>query len=261
MPVPIDPGDLPSSPVDAPLPAPPLPADRDIAGRNAIDLSADDEAHPHDVETASEAAVPHAPPSWAPLTLVAFVGLIICTNVANGVWVRLVNDNPEGLLVLSSRLRYLVLVVADGMSPVTFVVIGTIRIAAAFVVCHLIGRAYRDQALSWFTRFLGVTPQALDAYNRNFSKLEIGLIPFFAGSNIVAVLTGVHRTPPARLAVLLGVGIAGRLALMWWLAKTFEGPLVDALDFLQRYQWWALGISVALVLLVNARNFRRGGTG
>ena len=84
------------------------------------------------------------------------------------------------------------------------------------------------------------------------------MIPFFAGSNIVAVLTGVHRTPPVRLAVLLGLGIAGRLALMWWLAKTFEEPLLDVLDFLQRYQWWALGISVAIVLLVNLRNFRRG---
>ncbi|CAN5696521.1 MAG: hypothetical protein ACR2HP_07795 [Ilumatobacteraceae bacterium] len=210
-------------------------------------------------DTVAAAISPHRPPSWAPLTLVAFVALIICTNVANAVWAQWVNTRPEALLALSSRQRYLVLVVAGGISPWTYIVIGTLRIAAAFVVCHLIGRAYRDQALSWFTRFLGVTPQALAAYQRNFGKLEIGLIPFFAGSNIVAVLTGVHRTPPARLAVLLGVGIAGRLALMWWLAKTFEEPLLDVLDFLQRYQWWALGISVALVLLVNARNFRRGG--
>ena len=45
---------------------------------------------------------------------------------------------------------------------------------------------------------------------------------------------------------------------MWWLAKAFEEPLLDVLDFLQRYQWWAIGISVALVLIVNLRNFRRG---
>ena len=212
-----------------------------------------------DDETIEAAVHPHSPPAWAPLTLVAFVALIICTNVANGVWAQWVNSRPEALLALSSRQRYLVLVVAGGISPLTYVVIATLRIALAFVVCHMIGRAYRDQALSWFTRFLGVTPRSLAAYQRNFGKLELGLIPFFAGSNIVAVLTGVHRTPPARLAALLAVGIAGRLALMWWLAKTFEEPLLDVLDFLQRYQWWALGISVALVLLVNARNFRRGG--
>ena len=205
-----------------------------------------------------EAPAPHTPPWWAPLTLVAFVALIICTNVANGVWASWVNNRPEALLLLSSRQRYLVLVVAGGISPFTYAVIATVRIAAAFIVCHLIGRAYRETALSWFTRYLGFTPEALDVYNRNFSKAEIGLIPFFAGSNIVAVLTGIHRTPPLRLAVLLGLGIAGRLALMWWLAKTFEAPLLDILDFLQRYQWWALGISIALVLLINLRNFRRG---
>jgi hypothetical protein len=190
--------------------------------------------------------------------LVAFVGLIICTNVANVVWASWADDNPAGLIALSSRQRYLVLAVAGGISPLAYAVIGALRIAAAFVVCHLIGRAYREQALSWFTRYLGLTDEAIEVYNRGFSAAEIGLIPFFAGSNIVAVLTGIHRTPPARLAVLLGLGIAGRLALMWYLAQTFEDELLDVLGFLQRYQWWALGISVAAVLAINLRNFRRG---
>ena len=61
-----------------------------------------------------------------------------------------------------------------------------------------------------------------------------------------------------RLAVLLGLGVAGRLALMWWLAKAFESQLLDILGFLQRYQWWALGLSLLVVVGVNARNLRRG---
>jgi hypothetical protein len=190
--------------------------------------------------------------------LVAFVGLVICTNVANVVWATWADDNPAGLIALSSRQRYLVLAVAGGISPLAFAIIGAARIAIAFVVCHLIGRAYREQALTWFTRYLGFTDEALDTYNRGFSAAEIGLIPFFAGSNIVAVLTGIHRTPPVRLAVLLAVGIAGRLVLMWYLAKTFEDQLLDALKFTGRYQWWVLGLSLAIVLAVNFRNFRRG---
>ena len=190
--------------------------------------------------------------------LVAFVGLVICTNVANVVWASWADDNPAGLIALSSRQRYLVLAVAGGISPLAFAIIGAARIAIAFVVCHLIGRAYSEQALTWFTRYLGFTDEALETYNRGFSAAEIGLIPFFAGSNIVAVLTGIHRTPPVRLAVLLTVGIAGRLILMWYLAKTFEDQLLDALRFTGRYQWWALGISLALVLAVNFRNYRRG---
>ena len=112
--------------------------------------------------------------------------------------------------------------------------------------------------MTWFTRYLGVTREALDTYNRGFARAEIFLIPFFAGSNIVAVLTGVHRTRPAKLAGLLAIGIAGRLALMWWLAKTFEDQLLDILGVIQRYQWWVVIVSVGLVVLVNVRNFRRG---
>jgi hypothetical protein len=200
-----------------------------------------------------------ARPWWGPVALVALVALIVCTNVANVVWASWSDDNPAGLIALSSRQRYLVLAVAGGISPFAYAVIGAVRIATAFVVCHLVGRAYREQALTWFKRYLGLTDEALEVYNRGFTAAEIGLIPFFAGSNIVAVLTGIHRTPPLRLAVLLGVGIAGRLVLMWYLAQAFEDELLDILGFLQRYQWWLFAISLAAVLAVNFRNFRRRG--
>ena len=199
---------------------------------------------------------PHIRPAWAPLTLVAFVLLVIATNVASGVWARWVETNPEGLLMLSSRNRYLALTLAAGVPVGTYVLIGFVRIGAAFLVCHMIGRAYHNDAISWFRKFLGVKPDTIDSFNRGFARAEWVLIPFFAGSNIVAALSGVHRTPPVRLAVLLSVGIAGRLTLMWWLARTFESQLVDFLGWLQRYQWWAVGISIALVLIINVRNLR-----
>lgn len=202
------------------------------------------------------ADAPHVRPAWAPLTLVAFVTLVIATNVASGVWARWVETNPEGLLALSSRNRYLALTLAAGVPVWVYVVIGFVRISAAFVVCHLIGRAYHNDAIGWFRKYLGVGGDKIDGFNRGFSKAEWFLIPFFAGSNIVAALSGVHRTPPIRLAALLSIGIAARLALMWWLARTFEAQLVDFLGWLQRYQWWAVGISVALVVIVNLRNFR-----
>ena len=198
----------------------------------------------------------HVRPSWAPLTLVAFVSLVIATNVASAVWARWVDTNPEGLLMLSSRNRYLALTLAAGVPVGTYVLIAFVRVGAAFVVCHMIGRAYQADAIGWFRKYLGVTPETIDSFNRGFSRAEWVLIPFFAGSNIVAALSGIHRTPPVRLAVLLSVGIGARLALMWWLARTFESQLVEFLEWLQRYQWWAVGISVALVLLVNLRNFR-----
>jgi membrane protein DedA with SNARE-associated domain len=197
-------------------------------------------------------------PPWAPLTLVAFVGLVICTNVAGVTWAKLLESSPETLLLLSSRNRYLALALGADVSPAAYWLLGTLRITAAFVVCHLIGRAYADDALRWFVKYLGVTPEALDQFNRGFARAEWVIVPFFAGSNIVAALSGVHRTPWRRLAVLLAVGIGARLALIWWLARVFDDELTDFLSWLQRYSWWAVGISVVLVVLVNLRNFRRG---
>ncbi len=203
-------------------------------------------------------AVPHVRPWWAPLTIVAFVALVICTNVANAVWARWVDTNPAALLALSSRQRYLALSVPGGIGVLPYIVIGTLRIAAAFVVCHLAGRAYRDDLLRLFTRYLGLTPEALDSYHQALDKAEVAVIPFFVGSNIVAVLTGIRRTHPFKLAVLLAIGIAGRLALIWWLAKVFEDPLEDFLGVVQRFQWWVLIASIVLVVLINVRNYRRG---
>lgn len=210
-----------------------------------------------DASTLEPTQPTHVRPRWAPLTLAAFIALVVCSNIASAVWARWVNTNPEGLLLLSSRNRYLALTLAAGVSLGFYVVIGFIRIAAAFIVCHMIGRAYRDDALGWFTKYLGITKESLDAFNQGFDKAEWLLIPFFAGSNIVAALSGVRQTPPVKLITLLSIGIAGRLALMWWLARTFEDQLVDFLEWLQRYQWWAVGISVGLVVLINARNLRK----
>ena len=206
------------------------------------------------------ATTSHRPP-WAPLTLVAFVGLVVCTNNAGATWAKLLESGPETLLLLSSRNRYLVLALGADVSEVAYWVIGFVRIAAAFVVCHLIGRAYSDDALRWFVKYLGVTPEALDQFNRGFAKAEWVIVPVFAGSNLVAALSGVHRTPWARLLSLLTVGIIGRLLLIRWLAHVFEAELEDFVGWLQRYSWWAVGISVAVVVLINTRNFRRGAAG
>jgi hypothetical protein len=209
----------------------------------------------------TEAVPVQTRPPWAPLTLAAFVGLVVCTNIAGATWARLLDSNPGTLLALSSRNRYLVLALGADVSPFAYWAIGSLRIGLAFVVCHLIGRAYSDQALHWFIKYLGVTPEALEQFNRGFAKAEWVIIPFFAGSNLVAALSGVHRTPWRRLVALLSVGILARLALIWWLAQIFEEQLADFVSWVQKYSWWAVGISVALVLLVNVRNFRRGATG
>ncbi len=204
------------------------------------------------------APAPHHRPWWAPLTIVAFVPLLVTARIADGVWARWVLTNPGRLIAFNGRQRYLALAVANGIGVVPFITIATARIAVVFVVCHLAGRAYREDLLHIFTRYLGITPEAIESFDRGLDKAEVAIIPFFVGSNIIAVLTGIRRTHPLKLAILLAIGIAGRLALIWWLAKVFEEPLEDFLRVVGRFQWWVVIVSVALVVLINVRNFRRG---
>ena len=77
------------------------------------------------------------------------------------------------------------------------------------------------------------------------------------GSNIVAAISGIQRTAPARLAALITLGLIARLALIQWLAHVFNEQLTDVINLLQKYSWWFVGGSVILVLLTNMRNTRR----
>ena len=202
----------------------------------------------------------HTRPWWGPVALAIFVGLVVCTNIAAASWARLL-DEPEQLLALSSRNRYLVLALGADVSTARYWLIGGTRIAFAFLVCHMIGRAYADTALTWFVKYLGVTQDSLDQFNRVFSRVEWVLIPFFAGSNLVAALSGVHRTPLVRVVALIAVGIVARLALIRWLASVFPSELESLVDWLNRYSWWFFGLSIVVVVLFNVRNFRRGSAG
>ncbi len=207
---------------------------------------------------AYEEIEPHQRPAYGPFLLAVFVGLVVCTNIANIVFARWVKTQPEQLIMLSSRNRYLIGAVGAGISPVTYAVIATARLTLAAAVCHFLGRAYGDHALRWFSRFLGMTPEAVDRFEQQYRAAEWVLIPIFVGSNIVFVLSGTVRTRWRRIVPLLLVGIAGRLALLWWLAKRFESEVKSTIDFLQRYQLPIIIASVVIVVLTNVANFRRG---
>ena len=211
-----------------------------------------------DTTAADDVLEPHQRAAYGPFLVVAFVGLVVCTNIANIVFARWVKTQPEQLIMLSSRNRYLIGAVGAGISPFSYAVIATVRLTLAAAVCHFLGRAYGDHALRWFTRFLGMTTEAVDRFEQQYRTAEWVLIPIFVGSNIVFVLSGTVRTRWRRILPLLLVGIAGRLALLWWLAKQFESEVKSAINFLQRFQLPIIIGSLVLVVLTNVANIRRG---
>lgn len=187
--------------------------------------------------------------------LAAFVGLVVCTNIANASWAAIASDHPARLLMLSSRNRFLI-AASPNLGLGTWALIGALRIAVAAIVCHLIGREYGDRALRWFWRYLGMPQEQVSKFENAFAKAEWFVVPFFVGSNIVWVLSGAARTSWRRLAPMMAVGVAGRLALLWWLSKAFEEEVVATLKWIDQYQWWFIAASIAVVVLANVRNLR-----
>lgn len=197
-------------------------------------------------------------PVWGYVAVGAFVVLVVCGYIATGVAPRWANSNPEGLIALNARVRHLLLVVGGGISWWTYAVIAGVRLALAFVVCHLIGRAYGDRVLRWFGQYLGFNKETIVTMQAGFDKVDWLIVPFFAGSNIVAAITGIRQMHPVRMAVLLTVGIMGRLVLYWYIGKAFEDQIGDVLDFIGKYQWPLTAVSIVLVVLSVGGNLRRG---
>ncbi len=205
----------------------------------------------------SEPEIPPLTP-WRFALVGAFVGLVVLSNIANGVWAKWVTTHPARLLALSSRVRYLLFARVEGIDVIPYVVIGFTRIAVAAFVCYGIGYVYEGRALLWFRRFLGMTPEGIEGLQKGFEKASWALIPFFVGSNIVCALAGLNRIRLRVFAPLLAIGIAGRLALYWFLAESFRKPLESFINFTQDHQGKFIIGSIALVVLANVRNFRRG---
>lgn len=204
--------------------------------------------------------IPPAPPppraAW--LFLAGWVGLVVAANIGTISSPSLQKSHPALLLALSSRNRHLLMAIGNDISPVTYAIVGTLRIALAAFVCYGLGRAFGPRALRWLRLATGTPKASLDKMEQSFELASWFLVPFFVGSNIICLLAGQRPLPVKRFAALLAVGIAGRLALFWVLADSLRGPLDAFVKFTSRFQWPLMAILLVWVVGSTVFRFRRG---
>lgn len=198
------------------------------------------------------------PPRWAPLALLLWVSL-----VGLGYWATIVSpdwadDRPLDLMGLHSRVRHLLAASARDVDPFWYAVIGTIRLSLSYWASYLVGVAYGRQVLIWFGKYLGTSREQIHNLLHGFHTAEWVVVPFFVGSNLVAAITGIARTPLKRLIPLVYLGIAGRLVLWWIVGRAAEDQVGSVLDFIARYQRPALIVSAIAVVGVIGFNVRKG---
>jgi membrane protein DedA with SNARE-associated domain len=187
------------------------------------------------------------------ILLAAFATLSTLSIVGTVLSARLVNHAPALLLALAPANRHLLLTSAAGINPFAYVLAAGVRYIVGGTVLYLLGRDYGEACRAWFERQPGGLPGSVRWIEKGFDAAWWVVVPVMVGSNAARLLAGARNLPARTYGALLGVGIAGRLALFWYLGQRFKVSLERVLDFIDRYQWWIIAAFVVVTVFQSYR--------
>ena len=192
------------------------------------------------------------------LLLVPIGILVVMANVGTALAPTLVNHHPVWLITLDARNRHLLLVVAADIDPLPYFLIGFVRLLVSDPLFFLLGRWYGEGALKWLESKGGTgATRQLRWVERVFGKIGAPLVAVMP-NNLVCLFAGASGMRPRLFWTLNILGTICRLIFVWFLGRALEEPLGYVLDFIQRYQWPLLGLSVAIVVFQAGRAGARG---
>jgi membrane protein DedA with SNARE-associated domain len=187
------------------------------------------------------------------ILLGAFATLSTLSIVGTVLSARLVNHAPALLLALAPANRHLLLTSAAGINPFAYVLAAGLRYVIGGTVLYLLGRDYGEACRAWFERQPGGLPGSVRWIEKGFDAAWWAVVPVMVGSNAARLLAGARNIPARTYAILLGLGIAGRLALFWYLGQRFKSSLERVLDFIDKYQWWIIAAFVVVTIFQSYR--------
>jgi membrane protein DedA with SNARE-associated domain len=196
-------------------------------------------------------------PSRLRLTLL-LTPIGVMTILGNiGAWFgpALIVHHPLLEIFLNPGNRYLALA-ANEVSTAAFFTVGFARLVLTDPIWYLLGLWYGDDALAWAKARSPGTARTIERLERWFARARDPIV-FIAPNGPICLLAGATKMPVLRFAVLNLTGTIARLVLIWKLADVFSGPLGAVSRFIDRYQWWLVSVSLAIVFLQVARNQRQ----
>ena len=191
-----------------------------------------------------------------PILLTPIVVLMVVGTVADVIGPGLINEHPLVQIFLNPRNRYLLLA-SPQVDAVAFVVVGFLRLVLTDPLFYLLGVQYGDGALRWAERKLGDDAGVIRTAERLFARFG-SVIILIAPSGYLCLLAGATGMRPRRFVILNVVGTMGRLLLFLVLGEAFQDELFTALDYIQRYQWWLVGLSLVVAVLQSRRKQSTG---
>ncbi len=174
---------------------------------------------------ALDAALDRPPPSRRTLVLIVVPILLVVVvgTVGNAIHPTLVNNHPLWLVAMEPRNRYLLLV-ADKVSFVPFLVVATERRLVSDPLFYLLGYFYGERGVRWMEKRMGEGGSVVRTMEQAFAKAAPVMVFLFPGA-IVCVLAGATGMSPALFLVLNLAGTVTMVTLLYNFADFFEGPL------------------------------------
>lgn len=165
------------------------------------------------------------PPSRRTLTLIVgpILAVVVIGTLGNMFHPSLLKNNPLLLVAMEPRNRYLLLV-ADKVSFVPFLLVATIRRLVSDPLFYLLGYLYGESGVRWIERKMGDSAGLVRGMERGFAKAAPVMVFLFPGA-IVCVLAGATGMRPLLFLALNVAGTITVVSLLYRFAEFFDGPL------------------------------------
>lgn len=200
-------------------------------------------------------------PRWHLHALLVPVACVVTAGyTANITWAALLKEHPALLIALSPINRYLLLTTNE-LSSITYFAIGFVRHLLPDPFYWLLGFWYGKRALRWlletYPMLRSIVGEGGQALEQPETRKILYPLAFFAPNTWVSVLCGAARIPLGVFLTLNAAGTLARLVLFRWIGTVFHAEIRSIVDFVSRYQWPATLLSVAVVMIGIAIQFRR----
>jgi membrane protein DedA with SNARE-associated domain len=210
------------------------------------------------IEVPDDAAPIRRLPSRRLVTIITIplIALTIVSYIGDAIMPTLVDRHPLLLMAMNPRSRNLLLVV-NQLDPVSYYVVGTLRLLATDPLWFLIGYWYGDSALRWAERRTRTFGDTLRWFERGFSKAAYPLV-VIAPNNWICLFAGAAGMGVGTFFALNIIGTIGRLVLIRIVGDAFDSPIQWILDFIAEYRIPLLIASIVIVGVLVSLEYRKG---
>jgi membrane protein DedA with SNARE-associated domain len=180
-----------------------------------------------------------------PWLLTPFLVMTALSYIGLGFGPKLITEHPLLQMFLNPSNRYFLLA-SPQVAAVPFFAVGFVRLLLTDPIAYVLGRQYGEAAVSWAEKTVGDEAGLIRKVEQWFGKAAPVAI-LIAPNFYLCVLAGSARMRPRVFVTLNVIGTIGRLLLIRLAGRVFEDELETVLRWIQRYQWWLIGVSLVVV--------------